>query len=107
VISRHWTGVAKAERAEDYISHLKSDTFPKLAKIDGFVSASVLRREVEDGIEFRVVTQWESWHAITQFAGKDPGAAVVPEIVQAMMERFDQRVVHYEVAFQFSPGRFS
>lgn len=105
MISRHWTGIAKPERAEDYIGHLKNDTFPKLAKIDGFVNASVLRREVEAGIEFRVVTTWESWHAITQFAGKDPGLAVVPEIVQSMMESFDSRVIHYEIAVSYSPHR--
>jgi heme-degrading monooxygenase HmoA len=105
MISRHWTGVAKVERANDYLSHLRSDTFPKLTKMDGFMGAQVLRREVPQGIEFRVVTTWESFHSITQYAGKDPGAAVVPEIVQSMMETFETRVAHYEIVDSYFPRR--
>jgi heme-degrading monooxygenase HmoA len=105
MISRQWTGIAKPERANDYLGHLRSDTFPKLTRIDGFMGASVLRREVPGGIEFRVITTWESWHSIAQFAGKDPALAVVPEIVQAMMESFDTRVAHYEIVDSYFPRR--
>jgi heme-degrading monooxygenase HmoA len=97
VTARHWTGVARPGQAERYVDHLRSDTFPQLSAIPGFVHAAILRRAVEDGTEFRIVTVWESPTAIRAFAGPDPEAAVVPPVVQAMMAHYDTRVVHYEI----------
>lgn len=97
MISRQWRGVARASDADSYIAHLKSETFPHLSEIPGFVAASILRRPVADGIEFRIVTTWTSMEAIRQFAGANPEQAVVPEKAQAMMVRFDPTVAHYEV----------
>ena len=97
MISRHWKGVAKREHADHYVAHLKSDTFPKLASLAGFVRASILRREIASGTEFQVVTVWESLQAIQAFAGVDIEAAVVPAVAQAMMVEFDRRAAHYEI----------
>jgi hypothetical protein len=41
MITRNWTGVVKTERADDYIAHLKNDTFKKLTSIRGFINASI------------------------------------------------------------------
>jgi len=97
VISRHWRGVSKRERAEAYIAHLQAETFPALSRIPGFVRASILKREVDRGTEFQIVTVWESREAIQTFAGQDLEAAVVPAVVRDMMVEFDERVRHYEV----------
>ena len=97
MISRHWKGVARPGQAESYVNHLRADTFPQLSAIPGFVHAAILRREVDDGTEFRIVTVWESPSAIRAFAGRDPEVAVVPRVVQAMMAHYDTRVVHYEI----------
>jgi heme-degrading monooxygenase HmoA len=96
-LARHWTGVIKPGRADDYLSHLRRETLPALRQIDGFVTASVLCREVDDGIEFRVITVWRSLSAIEAFAGADVNAAVVPSAAQALMVRWDERAVHYEI----------
>ena len=103
MISRHWKGIAKPGQAEAYIDHLKSDTFPKLASIPGFLSASILRREVEAGTEFQIVTVWESLDAIRSFAGPKADVAVVPAGVQALMSTYDSHVVHYEVTESYVP----
>jgi heme-degrading monooxygenase HmoA len=105
MISRHWRGIAKHGEADNYIAHLKTDTFPKLAQIDGFVSASILKRAVTLGTEFLIVTVWKSMDAITRFAGRDAIVAVVPELVQSMMIEYDKQVIHYEVADTYSPGK--
>jgi heme-degrading monooxygenase HmoA len=104
MISRHWKGTVRPGQAESYVRHLQRDTFPQLAAIPGFVRASILRREVEAGTEFQVVTIWESLAAVRAFAGPDSEAAVVPPIVAAMMVNYDQRVLHYEVADTYPPG---
>ena len=97
MISRQWRGLADAQHAEAYAEHLRTETFPQLRSIDGFVGAQLLKRRVEQGVEFLVVTQWQSLEAIQRFAGADVEAAVVPEKVQTMMIDFDRRVRHYEV----------
>jgi heme-degrading monooxygenase HmoA len=98
MISRHWTGVTRPGEADRYIDHLRHDTFPQLSGIPGFIRATILRRDVGDGTEFRIVTVWESLAAIRAFAGANAEVAVVPASVQAMMLRFDRSVLHYEVA---------
>jgi heme-degrading monooxygenase HmoA len=97
MISRHWKGVCRRERADAYIHHLRSETFPALTTIAGFVRASILRRDVRDGIEFQIVTVWESLDAIKAFAGEDAEVAVVPSVARAMMVEFEPRATHYEV----------
>ena len=100
MISRQWRGLARPERAQDYVRHLRTETFPQLRRIAGFVDASILTREVAGGVEFLVVTRWESLEAIRDFAGLDAETAVVPEEVQRMMLEYDRRVRHYQVVEQ-------
>ena len=97
MISRHWRGLAHSARADEYVQHLRAETLPTLSKIPGFISASILRRNMTQGVEFLVVTNWESIRAIEQFSGIDPELAVVPTEVHGMMLDYDRRVRHYEV----------
>jgi hypothetical protein len=97
VISRHWRGLAQADRAQDYVHHLRTETFPGLRKIPGFVDASILSRRLDEGVEFLVVTRWTSLEAVVRFAGADPAAAVVPEEVAAMMIDYDRRARHFDI----------
>ena len=97
MISRHWRGLAKAERADHYVAHLRAETLPQLSTISGFVGTRILRRATDEGVEFLVVTEWDSLQAIERFAGEEAERAVVPEVVQDMMIDFDRTVRHYEV----------
>ena len=97
VISRHWRGLAQPNRAQDYVQHLRAETFPAVRKIPGFVDASLLSRSLGAGVEFLVVTRWESLDAIAKFAGSDPEAAVVPAKAAAMMIEYDPRARHFQV----------
>src|SRR5262245_7381982 len=104
MISRHWRGVTKPQEADNYVRHLRRDTFPQLSRIPGFVSASILRRPVAAGVEFLVVTTWQSIQAIRQFAGDTADVAVVPAIVQAMMVDYDRTVAHSEGVERYRPS---
>jgi heme-degrading monooxygenase HmoA len=101
MISRNWQGLARPEEADNYIDHLRQDTFPKLSEIDGFISASILRRPTDQGVEFLIITRWQSMEAIRQFAGDQAHIAVVPAAVQAMMVKYDREVTHYEVVDRY------
>ena len=98
MILRHWKGIAKVEEAENYIHHLKTETFPQLSTIQGFIEVKILKRIVEQGVEFLIISTWESIESIKQFAGEVPDKAVVPSNVQAMMVDFDHFVTHYQIA---------
>lgn len=97
MISRQFRGLVHPNRAQDYIKHLREDTLPAIRKIRGFVDASVVFRLSGAGIEFLVVTRWQSLDAIARFAGPDPEAAVVPAKAAEMMIECDGRATHYEV----------
>jgi heme-degrading monooxygenase HmoA len=97
MISRHWKGIVKRGLADEYVNHLKSHTLPELAAIPGFISVSILEREVAGGTEFQVITRWASLDSIRAFAGEDVEIAVVPDVAARMMTSYESRVVHYDV----------
>jgi heme-degrading monooxygenase HmoA len=97
VISRLWRCLAYPDRAQEYVAHLRTETFPALQNIPGFVDASIHSRPLEPGVEFLIVTRWESLDAIARFAGADAEAAIVPAKAAAMMIDYDRRARHFEV----------
>lgn len=97
MISRQWRGLAKPEFAHDYVEHLKTETFPAIRKLPGFLDAAILRRSVPEGVEFLIITLWASVESIRAFAGSDVETAVVPQRVVDMMVDYDHVVRHYEV----------
>lgn len=97
MISRQWRGLARASSAESYVHHLQLETFPAIAQLPGFIAASILRRALPEGVEFLIVTQWDSLESIQAFAGTNVEDAVVPQKVQEMMVDYDRVVRHYEI----------
>jgi heme-degrading monooxygenase HmoA len=97
MIARHWRGLVKRDSADAYVEHLQSQTLPQLVQLAGFRDASIQRRELPQGVEFLVVTVWDSLDSIRSFAGSDVESAVVPEKVREMMVEYDRRARHYQV----------
>ena len=96
MISRQWRGLAQATQAQNYLQHLRTETLPALRKLPGFVSATILSRHLGAGVEFLVVTQWDSLDAIAGFAGADRKQRSARQAA-AMMIEYDRRVRHFEV----------
>ena len=101
MISRQWNGIAKPGLAAQYVRHLENETFVGLAKLPGFIRASILERTVGGMTEFQIVTEWESLDSIRAFAGSDISVAVVPEAARALLSSFDDHVLHYEIVRTF------
>lgn len=97
MIVRHWQGLAHADTADAYLEHLRAETLPKLDALSGYLGAYVLRRDVAEGVEFIVLTLWDSLASIRAFAGDDYEAAVVPAEARRALARFDERAAHYVV----------
>ena len=89
--------MCKRSEADKYIQYLRSETFAHLETLGGFIKAEIHQREIAEGVEFLVITFWQSDDAIKAFAGTSPDVAVVPKVVSDMMVSYDKYVRHYEV----------
>lgn len=97
MIARIWHGWANGENADRYEALLRAEILPGIHRIEGYVGAYLLRHEAGGEAEFVTVTLWESLDAVRAFAGEDYEAAVVPSEARALLSRFDERSVHYEI----------
>jgi len=98
MIARLFRGRTTTENAEAYLAHLRGDTLPRLAALDGYSGAYVLRRDANLGVDFIVVTLWASTEAIRAFAGADYEMAVIPDEARRLLAAFTHRADHYVVA---------
>lgn len=94
---REWRARVGAERASAYPEHFRGAVLPKLRALDGFVTATLLSRRVDEHVEFVVLTRWTSLESIRGFAGQDLSKAVVEPAARATLSSFDLTVQHYDV----------
>lgn len=97
MIIREWRGRAAKSNPESYPKHFRSAVAPGLRELPGFLGAHLSRRNLNEGIEFLVLTRWQSMDAVRAFAGDDVGKAIVEPGAVAALVDFDDRVQHYEM----------
>jgi heme-degrading monooxygenase HmoA len=100
MIAREWRGWTKAEDADRYQTHYRSDVATELRQVPGFRGARLLRRTDGDETEFISLTFFDDLDAIHRFAGGDVEVAIVADHARAVLVRFDERVRHYESVFE-------
>ena len=96
MIARLWHGWTTSDNADAYEELLRAEVLPGIHRVEGYRGAYLLRREADEGVEFATLTLWESMDAVRAFAGDDYERAVVPPAARALLERFDERSLHYE-----------
>ena len=89
VIVREWRGRADVNRPDAYPEHFRNVVAPELSGVDGFLGADLVRRDLDDSIEFTVISRWASMNAVRDFAGDDPERAVVEPGAVAALRDFD------------------
>jgi heme-degrading monooxygenase HmoA len=106
MISRIWHGWTTSRNADAYEGLLKAEIFTGIIErgISGFQGMDLLRRDVEDGVEFVTVMWFDSILAVRTFAGEDYERAIVPAKARQLLLRFDERSAHYEVRERLGPG---
>ena len=97
MIIREWRARADLSRADAYPRHFRTQVMPELSHIPGFLGAHLIKRPLDGGIEFVVLSRWESPAAIRGFAGDDIGRAIVEPGAAAALVDFDSTAQHYEV----------
>ena len=98
-ICRQWRGWTTAENAESYERIVREKVIPGIEarRIPGFRHIDLMRRDAGDEVEFQTLMWFDSLDAIKAFVGDDYAASHVPEAARAVLKRFEQRAVHYEV----------
>jgi heme-degrading monooxygenase HmoA len=96
MIARVWSARLEDANLEPYRKHFTELVLPKLRKVEGYVSASLFRRESNGTAEILVTTFWRSYEAIDAFAGPDREHAVVAQGATHLFSDYDDRVKHYE-----------
>jgi len=99
MISRIWHGWTTLQNADKYETLLKEEIFVGIQNrhIRGFKGIQLLRRAVNDEVEFVTIMTFELVDAVREFAGEDYEVAVVPEKARKLLSRFDERSQHYEI----------
>jgi len=99
MIGRIWHGWTTPENANTYEALLKEEIFVTIQgmQIKGFKSIQLLRRELDDEVEFVTIMMFDSLDAVREFAGEDYEAAYVPAKAREVLSHFDARSQHYEV----------
>ena len=103
MISRIWHGYTTPENAESYENTLKHEVMAEIEgkQVAGFRELKLLRRPMEDEVEFVTIMLFDSLDDIKAFAGEDYEQAFVPTAARKVLKRFDERVKHYEVRYGY------
>ncbi|PHR74674.1 MAG: antibiotic biosynthesis monooxygenase [Lutibacter sp.] len=97
MIARIWKGRTKIEHLEEYTEFLKVRAIPDYKKTEGFAKLIFLKRTDNEFAYFNLVTFWENFEVIKNFAGKDfEKAKYYPEDKNYLID-FPKKVIHYEV----------
>lgn len=98
MISRIWHGWTTPDNADGYERIVSTEVLPAIAarQIPGYRGAHLLRRPLEDEVEFVTIMWFDSFDAIREFMGDDYEVAHVPPRAQAVLARFDSRSQHYD-----------
>ena len=96
MIARLWHGYTKPEDAPTYHDMLLKSILPGIHRIAGYKGSYVLRKDVDEEVEFITITFWESLNAIREFAGPDYEKCVIAPDAAGLLTRHDAHSTHYE-----------
>jgi heme-degrading monooxygenase HmoA len=87
MIARMWRGWTKPEGAAGYEEVFNTIVLPHLHSVSGCKQAFLFRRELDDEVEFAVLTMFDSIKAIENFAGDDYESAVISDEAREVLSR--------------------
>ena len=96
MIMRVWHAYATPSNADAYQSIIETEVLPGYHRFSGYRGTHILRREENGEVEFTIITTWDSWNAIEEFAGPAHKKPVIWPKAAALLTRYDEESVHYE-----------
>jgi heme-degrading monooxygenase HmoA len=97
MILRYWRGWTSPQNADSYQKIVSEQVLPGIAarQLDGYHGAYLLRRDLDNEVEFATVMIFDSLDDVRAFAGADYETAYVPPAARAVLARFDEKSAHY------------
>jgi len=99
MILRIWHGYTTKENADSYENLLKNEIFPEIASkgINGYKKVQLLRRELEEDVEFTTIMWFERLESVIEFVGENYETVYVPDKARKILSRFDMKATHCEL----------
>lgn len=104
MIARIWTGVTPGIRADEYYGYIRRTGIPGLTQTPGNQGVYVFRQLNNNEAHFMMISFWDSFEAIKDFAGENISQARLYPDDNDFLIRYDSTVTHYEV-LEFQPER--
>ncbi len=97
-IKRIWHGWTSQEHADKYQTLLNNEVFPQIEskQLPGYLSIELLRRELNDEVEFITIMTFQTLQNVIDFQEQDCPRCYVPEKALKLLKRWDQISSHYE-----------
>lgn len=97
-VKRIWHGWTLPENADTYQELLHREIFPGIEakNIEGYRSVELLRRNLEDEVEFVTIMTFDSLQSVIDFQGKDYEKSYIPDSAQKVLKRWDKVASHFE-----------
>lgn len=103
MIARIWHGWTSSENANVYEKLLINEIFPSIKdrNINGYRKISLLRRPLENEVEFITIMIFDDLSAVKEFAGEEYEKSYVPQKARKVLSRHDTFSQHYEIISEF------
>jgi len=91
MIARIWHGCTSKDNAKAYEDLLKEEIFTGIAdkNIPGYKGIRLLKREMENDIEYATIMFFETIDAVKKFMGDDYETAYVLPAAQKLLKSYD------------------
>jgi heme-degrading monooxygenase HmoA len=97
MVVRVWRGKSSATNAEGYEKFLKETAYPDYGDVRGNRGWLLLRRALNESVEFMFVSFWDSMDAVARYTEGDPNRPkYYPEDRLALLD-LPERVDHFEI----------
>lgn len=99
MICRLWRGWTTPDHADAYERIVRGAVIPGIEarRIAGFRSIDLMKRDLGGEVEFQTLMWFDDLDSIVAFIGEDYAVSHVPEAARAVLSRFDERAIHYEI----------
>lgn len=98
-IRRIWRGWTTPENADAYRRILELEVRPGIEanEIPGYRGLELMSRDLGHEVEFMTIMAFDSLQNVVALQGEDYERAYVPDVARAVLSRWDEVCLHYEV----------
>lgn len=98
-VCRQWRGWTTTANADAYERVVRGQIIPGIEarNIAGFRHIDLMRRDLDDEVEFQTLMWFDDLAAIIDFVGQDYAVSHVPVAAREVLSRYDERATHFDV----------